>query len=49
MSFRDGVDEDDPRYGQCDECQRIGYEVHACSDCGADICPFCDHYCEEDR
>jgi len=39
---------DDPVYGTCDECGRVGYEVHACGTCGAEICPFCDHWCAED-
>lgn len=40
--------DEDPRYGECAECKRVGYEVVACHDCGADICPFCDHWCEEE-
>jgi len=48
VSARDGVDEDSPRYGTCDDCGEVGWEVVACSDCGADICPFCHHdICEE--
>ncbi len=33
----------DPIYGFCDCCQRVGYEVEGCFDCGALICPFCYH------
>lgn len=39
---------DDPRYDECHDCGKGGYEVWPCSDCGADICPFCHHdVCEE--
>jgi hypothetical protein len=39
---------DDPRYDECDDCKQIGFEVQRCSICGADACPFCDHYCNDD-
>lgn len=39
---------DDPQYGTCEACGRVGYEVEvACSICFITLCPFCEHDCEE--